>query len=182
MIVSAGGEQKKFTVDKNTKHLTVEFDNLKSGNYNVKIDFKGNDRYTAKTLNFPLEITQSSKSSSSRPINQPISEPSNDVPPEGRGYGNNSGGIGTGSGDANVTGSGNGTYNGKISLNGKGFSGDLGSQGSGHGEKSSYEITKNIKKFEENANSFPMFLILAFVLLFLSFICERRENKDSEEY
>ena len=149
MIVSAGGEQKKFTVNKNTKHLTVEFDNLNSGTYNVEIEFKGNERYTTKTLQTQLEITHNSKPV----VSQPHKEES-DKTNKGKGLGNNTGGIGTGSGDSNVTGSGNGTYNGKISLNGNGFNGDLGSQGSGHGDGAkSYEITKNIKELDENWGS-----------------------------
>lgn len=175
LIVSAGGEQKRFTVNKNTKHLTVEFNNLNSGSYSVKIDFKGNERYTSKTLTTSLEITHNSK--------QPVTQPKEKANKTGKGLGNNSGGIGTGSGDSNVSGSGNGTYNGKISLNAKGFNGDMGSQGSGHGDGAkSYEITKNIMKNEKTFNVLLIFLIIALILLFLSFIYERRERKDSEEY
>ena len=175
LIVSAGGEQKEFKVDKNTKHITVEFNNLNPGSYNVKIDFKGNDRYNSKTLTVPFEITAHSKS--------PVPEPADDTNNTGKGFGNNTGGIGTGSGDSNVTGSGNGTFNGKISVSGKGFNGDFGSQGSGNGEGAkSYEITKNISKIDDNANTLLIFLIAALVLLILSFIYERRENEDSEEY
>lgn len=173
MIVSAGGVEKKFTVNKNTKHLSVEFNSLPSGYYNVKIDFKGNERYTAKTLNAPLEITYS---------NTPDTQPTEKTDNSGKGLGNNTGGIGTGSGDGNVTGSGNGTYNGKISLNGKGFNGDLGSQGSGHGDGAkSYEIAKKIKDLEE-FDFLWIFLIIALVILFISFIYERRDDDDSEEY
>lgn len=178
LTVSAGGQQKKFTVDKNTKHLTVEFNNLASGSYDVEIDFKGNERYTEKTLNVPMEITYSPP-----PVSEPANDENNDDNSNpGKGFGNNSGGIGTGSGDSNALGSGNGTYNGKLSLNGKGFNGDLGSQGSGHGDGAkSYEITKNIK-LDENSNTLLIFLIIAFILLILSFLYERRDKDDSEEY
>jgi len=175
LIVSAGGEQKKFTVNRNTKHLTVEFDNLKSGNYNVEIEFEGNERYTSKTIHTTIGITQHSKA--------PVSKSSTNDNQTGKGLGNNTGGIGTGSGDGNVTGSGNGTYNGKISLNGKGFNGNLGSQGSGHGDGiKSYEISKNIIKFDDNMNTLLIFIIMAILLLFLSFIYERREEDEAEEY
>ena len=178
LIVSAGGEQKKFTVNKNTKHLTVEFDNLKSGSYNVEIDFKGNERYTSKTLIAPLEIT-----SHSNPIVSETPKENTKQTENGKGIGNNTNGIGTGSGNSNATGSGNGTYNGKISLNGNGFNGDLGSQGSGHGDGAkSYEITKNIVKLDDNTNTLFIILIMLLILLFLSFIYERREKDDSEEY
>ena len=176
LIVSAGGEKKTFTVDKNTKHITARFNNLASGSYNVEIEFKGNERYTSKTLSTTIDITQYSSP-------HEASEPSGDNRKPGHGFGNNTGGIGTGSGNSNVTGSGNGTVNGRLSLNGKGLSGDLGSQGSGHGDGAkSYEITKNIKKIDENAYSLLIFLICALILLFLSFIYERRENDESEEY
>lgn len=179
LTVSAGGEQKSFTVNKNTKHLTVEFDDLNSGIYSVKIDFKGNERYTSKTLTTSLEITQNSK----QPVSQPSSQPAEKKTQKGKGLGNNTGGTGTGSGNSDASGSGNGTYNGKISLNGKGFNGDLGSQGSGHGDGAkSYEISKNILKNENTSNILLIFLIIALILLFLSFIYERREREDSEEY
>ncbi|WP_405264691.1 hypothetical protein [Methanobrevibacter sp.] len=175
LTVSAGGQQKKFTVNKNTKHLTVEFDNLASGSYDVEIDFKGNERYTAKTLNTAIEITYSQPS-----VPEPTPDDNNKNP--GKGFGNNSGGIGTGSGDSNALGSGNGTYNGKLSMNGKGFNGDLGSQGSGHGEGAkSYEISKNIK-LDEGSNVLLIFLIIAVILLILSFLYERREKDEPEEY
>ena len=195
LVVSAGGEQKKFTVNKNTKHLTVEFDDLSSGNYDVEIDFKGNERYTAKTLTTKLEITQPSKP----PVSEPSQDESNDDDGIGNGNGGNGNGdskskdngIGTGSGDSKSKGNGNGTYNGKISLNAKGFNGDLGSQGSGHGDGGesndgsegvkSYEITKNIK-IEETSNTMILILIILLILLFLSFIYERREKDDTEEY
>lgn len=174
LTVSAGGIVKKFTVNKNTKHLTVEFGGLSSGSYNVEIDFKGNERYTAKTLHTTLGISHYPQT--------PVSEPVEDTEP-GKGLGNNTGGIGTGSGDGNVTGSGNGTYNGKISLNGKGFNGDLGSQGSGHGDGAkSYEVTKNIIKFDENLNALWIFLIIALITLFLGFIYKRRDDDEVEEY
>ncbi|MBQ8016753.1 MAG: hypothetical protein IJ258_01475 [Methanobrevibacter sp.] len=175
LIVSAGGVQKKFTVNKNTKHLTVEFDNLKSGSYDVEINFKGNERYTSKALETQLEITHHSKPS------VPQSHKQTNKTTNGNGFGNNTGGIGTGSGDSNATGSGNGTYNGKISLNGKGFNGDLGSQGSGHGAKS-YEVTKNIIKYDDNMNTMFILLIILIIILFLSFLYERRDDDDSEEY
>ena len=174
LIVSAGGQQKKFTVNKNTKHLTVEFDNLNSGTYNVKIDFQGNERYKSKTLTTTLGITSHSKS--------PAPQPSNNVSKPGKGLGNNTGGIGTGSGDSNATGSGNGTINGKLSLNGKGFNGDFGSQGSGHGDGSkSYEINKKID-LDDNVNTLLIFLIIAMILLFISFLYERRDDDEDEEY
>ena len=175
LTVSAGGEQKKFTIDKNTKHLTVKFDDLKSGYYNVEIDFRGNERYTSKTLTTSIQITGKSEF--------PATEPADDNHKKGHGVGNNTGGIGTGSGNSNATGSGNGTYNGKITFNGKGFNGDLGSQGSGHGEQAkSYEITKNIRKIDENTDTLLIFLIITSILLLLSFIYERHENDESEEY
>lgn len=177
LIVKAGGEEKKFTVDKNTKHITAEFDSLPSGTYDVEIEFNGNERYTSKTLDAQLEITH--------PYNPPVTEPDTDDSNEteqGKGVGNNTKGIGTGTGDSNATGSGNGTYQGKISLNGKGFNGELGSQGSGHGDGAkSYEITKNIQKITDNPYSLWIILIIAIILLFLSFIYERREE-DEEEY
>ncbi|WP_405294951.1 hypothetical protein [Methanobrevibacter sp.] len=174
LVVSAGGEQKKFTITKNTKHLTVEFDNLNSGSYDVEIDFKGNERYTQKTLSSSIEITSHSKT--------PVEEPDDNTEQPEKGSGNNTGGNSIGSGDSNATGSGNGTTNGKISLNGKGFNGDFGSQGSGHGDGAkSYEITKNIIKTDNTANTLLIFFIISLILLFLSFIYERRE-KDEEEY
>lgn len=180
LIASAGGQQKKFTVNKNTKHLTIEFDNLASSNYDVEIEFKGNERYTSKTLTAPLEITYSPKPPVSQP---PVSQPAENDTQTGNGLGNNTGGNSTGSGNSNATGSGNGTYNGKISLNGNGFSGDLGSQGSGHGDGAkSYEISKNIIKIDENVNLLLIFLIIALVILFLSFLYERRDNDEEEEY
>lgn len=175
LIVSAGGQQKKFTVNRNTKHLTVEFDSLPAGSYDVEIDFKGNERYTAKTLNTAIEISYSQP-----PVSEPANNDDNSNP--GKGFGNNKGGIGTGSGDSNALGSGNGTYNGKLALNGKGFNGDLGSQGSGHGDGAkSYEITKNIK-LDEGSNTLLIFLIIALILLILSFLYERREKDEPEEY
>ena len=82
-----------------------------------------------------------------------------------------------------MTGNGNGTTNGKISFNGKGFNGDFGSQGSGHGDGAkSYEITKNIIKHNENVNSLLIVFIIALILLFLSFIYERRNDDETEEY
>ena len=175
LSVSAGGYEKKFTLNKNTKHLTVDFDNLKSGNYNVKIDFEGNERYTSKTFTIPFEITAYAPA--------PDSQPVKNTTQKGKGVGNNSGGIGTGSGDSNVSGNGNGTFKGKISLDAKGSGGDLGSQGSGNGEGAkSYEITKTIKKLDENPNSVFTFLIIALILLILSFIYEKRENDDSDDY
>ena len=175
LTVSAGGQQKKFTVNKNTKHLTVEFNSLPTGSYDVEIDFNGNERYTAKTLNTAIEITYSQPS-------VPEQTPDDNDKNPGKGFGNNSGGIGTGSGDSNALGSGNGTYNGKLSMNSNGFNGDLGSQGSGHGDGAkSYEITKNIK-LDEGSNTLLIFLIIALILLILSFIYERREKDDPEEY
>ena len=176
LIVSAGGQQKKFTINKNTKHLTVEFNNLGRGNYNVEINFKGNERYNSKTLTTSLEITSS-------PTRSPVSKPVDKTNKTGHGLGNNTGGIGNGSGNSNVTGNGNGTTNGKISFNGKGFNGDFGSQGSGHGDGAkSYEITKNIIKHNENVNSLLIVFIIALILLFLSFIYERRNDDETEEY
>ena len=177
LTVSAGGVEKKFTVSKNTKHLTVEFNELASGTYDVDIDFKGNERYSSKTLSSSLHISSPSKA----PYHEPVT-PEEDDDKTAQGVGNNTGGIGTGTGDSNVTSSGNGTYNGKISLNGNGFNGDLGSQGSGHGDSAKgYEITKNIIKYNSAVNSLLIFLLIALVLLFLSFLYERRDN-DEEEY
>lgn len=174
LIVSAGSEAKKFTINKNTKHITVEFDNLKSGNYNVEIYFKGNERYTSKTIHTSLEITHYSKS--------PVSKHYNDVK-QTKGLGKNTGGISTGSGDSNAIGNGNGTYNGKISFNGKGFNGDFGSKGSGHGDSAkSYEVTKNIIKSENNINTLLIFIIIAFIILFLGFIYKKREGEEIDEY
>ncbi|MBO6110288.1 MAG: hypothetical protein J6P12_05480 [Methanobrevibacter sp.] len=182
LVVSAGGVQKEFKVNKNTKHITAEFDNLNSGTYDVDIYFRGNERYTSKTLDTELEITKYHQPPVSEPEKEDVEEDDNQ-PEEGKGVGNNTGGIGTGSGDSNVTGSGNGTYNGKISLNAHGSNGDLGSQGSGHsadGAKS-YEITKNIK-LDENSNTMLIVLIILIILLFISFIYERRDDDDEEEY
>ena len=177
LTVSAGGVEKKFTVGKNTKYLTVEFNELASGTYDVDIDFKGNERYSSKTLSSSLHISSPSKA----PYHEPVT-PEEDDDKTAQGVGNNTGGIGTGTGDSNVTSSGNGTYNGKISLNGNGFNGDLGSQGSGHGDSAKgYEITKNIIKYNSAVNSLLIFLLIALVLLFLSFLYERRDN-DEEEY
>ena len=177
LTVSAGGVEKKFTVGKNTKYLTVEFNELASGTYDVDIDFNGNERYNSKTLSSSLHISSPSKA----PYQEPVT-PEEDDDKTAHGVGNNTGGIGTGTGDSNVTGSGNGTYNGKISLNGNGFNGDLGSQGSGHGDSAKgYEITKNIIKYNSAVNSLLIFLLIALVLLFLSFLYERRDN-DEEEY
>ena len=178
LIVSAGGQQKEFTLDKNTKHIIVEFNNLESGNYNVEIDFKGNEWYSSKTLNTSIEISEYSEP----PVSKPIVEDNKIDKKNDNGIGKDTGGVGKGSGNYNVTGTGNGTYNGKISFNGKGFNGDFGSQGSGHGDSvKSYEITKNIKEIE-NDNTLIMFLIIAFIILLLSFIYERREKDDSHEY
>lgn len=174
LTVSAGGVQKKYTIDKNTKHLTVDLSGLNSGSYNVEIEFKGNERYTAKTLHTTIGVSHYSRT--------PVSEPAEEIEP-GKGLGNNTGGIGTGSGNGNVTGSGNGTYNGKISLNGKGFNGDLGSQGSGHGDGAkSYEVTKNIMKSDDNLYSLWIFLIIALIILFLGFIYKKRDDDEPEEY
>ena len=199
LIVEAGGEQKKFTLNSNTKDLTVEFPSLNIGSYDVKIDFKGNERYTSKTLTAPLEIT----SYSPPVVEEPVEET-----PSGDGLGNNTGGIGTGSGDSNVTGSGNSnvtesgvsnvtnseevsnaTYSGndisneQVSVNGKESGGDVGSQGSGHGDGSkSYEITKTIIKTDDNANAILIFSVMMLAILFLGFIYERRNKDDSGEY
>lgn len=173
LIVSAGGEQKKFTVNKDTKHLTVEFDNLVSGIYDVKIEFEGNERYTSKTLTTPLEITSTPK--------QPVQEHYESKNQTGNGLGNNTDGTGTGSGKTKVSSNGNGTTNGKISINGKGFNGEFGSQGSGHGDEAkSYEISKNIIKNDDSINIILIFLIMAVILLFLSFIYEKRDDKEEE--
>lgn len=179
LIVSAGGVEKKFTVNKNTKHLTVEFNELGSGTYDVDINFKGNERYNSKTLDNSLHISSTSKHDTPEPA---TSQDDNDEPDktDANGVGNNTGGIGTGSGDSNVTGSGNGTYNGKISLNAKGSNGDLGSQGSGHSDGvKSYEITKSIIK-NDTVNYLLIFLIIALALLFISFIYERRDDEEEE--
>ncbi|WP_406535272.1 hypothetical protein [Methanobrevibacter sp.] len=179
LSASAGGEQKKFTINKNTKYLTVEFNNLSPGNYNVEIDFEGNERYASKTLTVPLEITSYRYYYSPPPTTEPV----NDIN-QSNGLGNNTGGIGTGSGNSNVSGSGNGTFNGKISFNGKGFSGDFCSQGSGHGDGAkSYEVTKSIINFDNNVNNaFLILLIISLVILVLGFIYERQDNDDSKEY
>ena len=175
LTVSAGGVEKKFTVGKNTKYLTVEFNELASGTYDVDIDFKGNERYSSKTLSSSLQISSPSKT----PVPEPVTPEENDETDNG--VGNNTGGIGTGTGDSNVTGSGNGTYNGKISLNGNGFNGDLGSQGSGHGDSAKgYEITKNIIKNESAINSLLIFLLMTIALLFISFLYERRDDEEEE--
>lgn len=210
LVVSAGGVQKEFKVNKNTKHITAEFNNLNSGTYDVDINFKGNERYTSKTLDAQLEITNSHQPPASEPEKEDEKQPE-----EGKGEGNSPSGNGTGSGDSNVTGSGKGTSNGnststgtgsngnstatstrhsgKLSStatesNGKssstdtGFNGDLGSQGSGHGDSAkSYEITKNIK-LDENSNTMLILLIILIILLFISFIYKRRDDDDEEEY
>lgn len=86
-----------------------------------------------------------------------------------------------------MAGSGNGTYSGQISFNGKGFDGNLGTQGSGSGNGNGegpkgYEITKNVvKKIDENANAFAILIIVAIAIWILGFIYERRDN-DEEEY
>ncbi len=180
LTVNAGGIQKKFTIDNNTKYLTVEFDSLNLGSYNAEIDFKGNERYTSKTLTVPLKITSHSK--------LPVAEPVNEENQTGGGLGNGTGGIGAGNGDSNGTGignsslmnSGNGALNGEISFNGNGLGGGAGSQGNTHGDGAkSYEITKNIK-VDDNVNILSVFLIIAVIVLF-GFIYERRDD-DSGEY
>lgn len=185
LTVSAGGQQKQFTVDRTTRHLTVEFNDLEPGDYDIEINFKGNERYTSKTFTFPFEITdEPEQEDETKPITEPsVSEPTDNTNPKRNGFGNNSGGIGTGSGNSNVAGSGNGTFNGRLSFNVNGFNGDFGSQGSGNGEAKSYEINKTvIKKIDDNANTPLIFLIIVFILLILSFIYEKREDNDSEEY
>jgi hypothetical protein len=177
LVVSAGGVEKKFTVDKNTRRLTVDFSSLGSGSYNVKIYFKGNERYTSKTVNGHIEVRHYPQAT-----HQQVPEEKETVP-EGHGFGDNKGGIGTGSGDGNVLGSGNGTFNGRMSSNAKGSGGNLGSQGSGHGEGvKSYEITKNIKEIHEIRNTLPIVMIIALGILILGILYERREKEDSEEY
>ena len=175
LIVSAGGVEKKYTVNKDTKHITADFSNLKSGTYKVKIEFQGNERYTSKTITDSIEITHYFPS--------PAKQTPVKVKTPPKGVGNNTGGTGTGSGDGNVPGNGNGTYNGKIFLNAKGVNGDMGSQGSGHGEAAkSYEVNKVLKKIDESSNTFLILLLITLGLLVISFIYERREDKDSEEY
>lgn len=177
LTVSAGGQVKKFNVDKNTKRLTVEFTGLGAGYHDVDIEFAGNERYSSKKLTVPLEITRHSKPQ--------VSEPAQKTNSTGRGSGNGNGGIGTGTGNSNVAGSGNGTYAGKISFNGKGFDGNLGSKGSGSGSgdgPKGYEITKNVaKKIDENANVLLIIMIAALVVWIFGFIYERRDD-DEEEY
>lgn len=174
LTVSAGGIVKKFTVNKNTGRVTANFNGLPAGYYNVEVDFEGNERYNSKTLSDSIEISSYSPS--------PQPQPSKEDDSPANGVGNNSDGIGTGSGNSNVLGSGNGTYNGRLSLNGNGFNGDLGSQGSGHGDAAKgYEINKILKKIDENSCVLWIFVILAFVLLFISFLYERRDD-DEEEY
>lgn len=182
LAVSAGGVEKKFTVDRNTKHLTVSFDELGSGSHNVDIEFMGNERYTSKTLTDDIYISHSYN----EPDREPVTEEGNNDDNPGSGDGSNSDGdgIGTGTGDSNSAGSGNGTYNGRMSSNARGFNGDLGSQGSGHGDGDgsgvkSYEITKNITK-NEASYALLIFLIIAFALLFISFLYERRDEEEEE--
>lgn len=171
LTVKAGGEEKRFTVDNATKHLSVNLANLYSGTHNVEIDFRGNERYESKTLTVPFKVTTQPKAEEPVEVNQ-----------TGTGLGNNTGGIGTGSGDSNVTGSGNGTSNGKISVAGKGFGGDFGSQGSGHGDGAkSYEITKSINP-DDSTYFLAIILIMAMAILFLGFIDKRRDNDESDEY
>ena len=183
LTVSAGGLVKKFKVDRNTKRLTVDFSELGSGTYDVDIYFGGNARYNSKTLDGSVEITHQPKP----PVPQYDPQPAEEEDHTGDGGGNNTGGIGTGTGNANVAGSGNGTYSGQISFNGKGFDGNLGTQGSGSGNGNGegpkgYEITKNVvKKIDENANAFAILIIVAIAIWILGFIYERRDN-DEEEY
>ena len=142
----------------------------------------GNERYTSKTLTDDIYISHSYKEAEREPVKE---EDNNDNNP-GNGDGNNSDGdgIGTGTGDSNSPGSGNGTYNGRMSSNARGFNGDLGSQGSGHGDGDgsgvkSYEITKDITK-NEASYALLIFLIIAFALLFISFLYERRDEEEEE--
>lgn len=177
LTVSAGGVVKKFTVNKNTGRVTADFNGLPAGYYDVEVDFEGNERYNSKTLSDSIEISSYSPSPSPQPQPQPSEE--DDEPANG--VGNNTDGIGTGSGNSNVLGSGNGTYNGRLSLNANGFNGDLGSQGSGHGDGvKGYEINKVLKKIDENSYVLLIFLIIAFVLLFISFLYERRDDEEEE--
>ncbi|WP_458452983.1 hypothetical protein [Methanobrevibacter sp.] len=180
LLVSAGGIQKKFTVDKNTKHLSVEFNELSSGSHDVDIEFMGNERYTSKTLDDSLYISHHT----TQPAEEPAEEKTdngNGNGGDGNGDGNNTGGTGTGTGNSNAVGNGNGTYNGRMSSNARGFNGDLGSQGSGHdGGAKGYEISKVVKQID-NDYTLWIFLIAAFGLLFISFIYKRREE-DEEEY
>ena len=182
LVVSAGGVEKKFNVDKNTKHLTVSFDELGSGSYDVAIEFMGNERYTSKSLTDDIHISHNYNA----PVSEPVKEEDNNHNNPGNGDGSNSDGdgIGIGTGDSNSAGSGNGTYNGRISSNARGFNGDLGSQGSGHGDGDgssvkSYEITKNITK-NEASYALLIFLIIALALLFISFLYERRDEEEEE--
>lgn len=182
LVVSAGGVEKKFNVDKNTKHLTVSFDELGSGSYDVAIEFMGNERYTSKSLTDDIHISHNYNA----PVSEPVKEEDNNHnnPCNGDGSNSDGDGIGTGTGDSNSAGSGNGTYNGRISSNARGFNGDLGSQGNGHGDGDgsgvkSYEITKNITK-NEASYALLIFLIIALALLFISFLYERRDEEEEE--
>ncbi|MBE6500962.1 MAG: hypothetical protein E7Z79_00810 [Methanobrevibacter thaueri] len=181
LTVSAGGLVKKFNVDRNTERLTVDLSELGSGTYDVDIDFAGNARYNSKTLKGAIEITHQPEPQV--PHNDPqTDEERNNA---GDGGGNDDGGTGTGTGNANVAGSGNGTYNGQISFNGKGFDGNLGTQGSGSGNgegPKGYEITENaVKKIDDNSYVFLIIIIAAIAIWILGFIYERRDN-DEEEY
>ena len=185
VIVTAGGVEKKYTVSKNTGKFTVEFDSLSSGDYEVEISFMGNERYTKKTVTGDIGIDEYSKPGPEPAVPEPADEEET-----GTGDGNNTGGNGNGNGNTNGTGvgpsnaagNGNGTYDGKISLNARGSNGDVGSLGSasGGGVKG-YEITKKVTKQIEDNNVLLIFLIIALILLFLSFIYERRED-EKEEY
>lgn len=181
LTVSAGGLVKKFTVDRNTKRITVDLSELGSGTYDFDIDFGGNARYSSKTLEGSIEITHQQESPAPHYDPQPAEERKD----TGDGGGSNAGGTGTGTGNANVAGSGNGTYNGQISFNGNGFDGNLGTQGSGSGNgegPKGYEITENaVKKIDDNANAFLIIIIVAIAIWILGFIYERRDN-DEEEY
>ncbi|WP_458405429.1 hypothetical protein [Methanobrevibacter sp.] len=180
LLVSAGGIQKKFTVDKNTRHLSVEFNELSSGSYDVDIEFMGNERYTSKTLDDSLYISHHTTPPAEEPAEEKTDN-GNGNGGDGNGNGNNTGGTGTGTGNSNTAGSGNGTFNGRMSSNARGFNGDLGSQGSGHdGGPKGYEISKVVKQID-NDYTLWIFLIAAFGLLFISFIYKRREE-DEEEY
>lgn len=179
LTVSAGGIVKKFTVDKDTKSLTVDFSELGSGTYDVDIDFGGNARYNSKTLDGAIEITHQE-----HPVLQHDSQPDEEENNAGDGGGNDDGGVGTGTGDSNVAGSGNGTYNGQISFNGKGFDGKLGTQGSGSGNgegPKGYEITKNVvKQIDESANALLIVIVVALAVWILGFIYERRDDEEEE--
>ena len=181
LTVKAGGIVKKFKVDKNTKSVTADFSELSSGSYDVDIEFEGNSRYYSKTVDGAIEISHQPKP----PVTPPEVPPAEEKNNTGGGVGNNTGGIGTGTGDANVAGSGNGTYNGQISFNGKGFDGNLGTQGSGSGDGSGegpkgYEITKNVAKEIDNANAFIILLIAAIAIWILGFLYERRDDEEEE--